>query len=1106
MSTKKRFLTLVLTLVLVFCCLPTTAFSVDNKAVGVEESVEIADTGISYLEQETESDELIGAVSELTALREENVKHFRLSNGLYQAVTYATPVHRKDKDGVWQDIDNSLELKAVEDVKCYSTTDSRVSFASEFKYGTELFYLRENGYSIALTPVTSGKITASTYPSVTTVKNSEKRSATVFDTVEEASRIDNQTKIMYTNIEESTDIEYVLRGNDIKENIIVNAPTSSYKYSFYLNLTGLVAKLDEYGNVIIADEKTKDVKYTIPAPYMFDDNGEVSYDVYYELKSSGESRYLLTVTANEKWINEEGRAFPVTIDPTVTQYNGIQDAMVNSSSVNANYGSLQTQYLADGKSIYIRAEMPALPIGATISAAWFAMSYYFSGSSGSMLAGAYQVLSSWNESTITYNNAPPVGDELLSSAILSAFSSITSTSPNETSFEITSLANQWYDGTADNYGIIIKRLESATHTLTNARIKSSETDYLPYLNITYSYKIPDGVYALRNAYGSTYWMTVNGNAADGGTIQQKTSTSSPANADVFDRTSLFKITHNGSFYVIRSMLNNNLTISISGTSIVTKEIPNKDADVASRDRFYIEWTGTGYLIRPVGTSNVIAMTESFETNLTVVPKTSATVMANWNLVQYTGNHKSGGIIYYPSEWSNHGIIEGTDSEISMVGWSTYPDANVIEASVPQEDAVLGGIEWDSTTRRGTFSAYSPGCVTVAKKTYQYDGILKSTGTWEFSIVPQAGTYYIRNVQSGKYVETGTSTAEGTLVHQWDFNTSDQEKWVIEYVPNSGGYIRFKSAYSNLYLGIDSSNTTVVKQYVANNYTSWKIDRTVSGNYILINKATESSGNVLAVPLGTTINGTNLTQLTHVDDTKYNDEWELYIINYFAVVNNYYDYGYTVRYDESEETSRQNIYQYCNAVAEVYVRQLGLEIQFGTAEYYGSVADVCKGTVTSENVTVECNHSGQVHTERDTLILDFLGSHTGSETVTNVLWSGHKIMSTSSNEERQENRSCSSGTSIYVLKIAEIDRANLSQSVLLHELNHQFGAKDHYHEEMTVDGETVCKFSDICSDCGTTPRPFGCVMNSSTQEITSDDIFCSDCLNEMREHLESHHRY
>ena len=46
---------------------------------------------------------------ELTDLREQNVKHFRLEDGSFTAVTYDYPVHYQDADGRWQNIDNTLQ-------------------------------------------------------------------------------------------------------------------------------------------------------------------------------------------------------------------------------------------------------------------------------------------------------------------------------------------------------------------------------------------------------------------------------------------------------------------------------------------------------------------------------------------------------------------------------------------------------------------------------------------------------------------------------------------------------------------------------------------------------------------------------------------------------------------------------------------------------------------------------------------------------------------------------------------------------------------------------------------------------------------------------------
>lgn len=46
--------------------------------------------------------------TEILSRRERTIKHFNLGNGIYQAVSYGMPVHRRDANGEWIDIDNRL--------------------------------------------------------------------------------------------------------------------------------------------------------------------------------------------------------------------------------------------------------------------------------------------------------------------------------------------------------------------------------------------------------------------------------------------------------------------------------------------------------------------------------------------------------------------------------------------------------------------------------------------------------------------------------------------------------------------------------------------------------------------------------------------------------------------------------------------------------------------------------------------------------------------------------------------------------------------------------------------------------------------------------------
>jgi hypothetical protein len=51
--------------------------------------------------------------------RSESVKHFRMSDGSFMAVSYGVPVHYEDQQGQWQDINNiPVMTTSVSDSQC----------------------------------------------------------------------------------------------------------------------------------------------------------------------------------------------------------------------------------------------------------------------------------------------------------------------------------------------------------------------------------------------------------------------------------------------------------------------------------------------------------------------------------------------------------------------------------------------------------------------------------------------------------------------------------------------------------------------------------------------------------------------------------------------------------------------------------------------------------------------------------------------------------------------------------------------------------------------------------------------------------------------------
>ena len=101
--------------------------------------------------------------------------------------------------------------------------------------------------------------------SYTSVNNTRYVRPESFDTVEEAARIDNRASISYSDVMNETNIEYILTGNDIKENIVVKARRDSYEYTFSLTLKGLEAELMKTGEIALRDKESKEDRYTIPA-------------------------------------------------------------------------------------------------------------------------------------------------------------------------------------------------------------------------------------------------------------------------------------------------------------------------------------------------------------------------------------------------------------------------------------------------------------------------------------------------------------------------------------------------------------------------------------------------------------------------------------------------------------------------------------------------------------------------------------------------------------------------------------------------------------------------------------------------------------------------
>ena len=155
-------------------------------------------------------------VAEEISKREQNVKHFRMDDGTYKAVQYEGSVHFMLNDE-WTDYDNTLtevdadeeenENKSVKNKDLKNTLADYSVRLSKKTNGKKFVRIEKDGYKLSWYYTKADKVTA-------------KITETVDDdddfTLEKIS-----SKVVYENVYENTDFEYIVSPDGLKENIIL---------------------------------------------------------------------------------------------------------------------------------------------------------------------------------------------------------------------------------------------------------------------------------------------------------------------------------------------------------------------------------------------------------------------------------------------------------------------------------------------------------------------------------------------------------------------------------------------------------------------------------------------------------------------------------------------------------------------------------------------------------------------------------------------------------------------------------------------------------------------------------------------------------------------
>lgn len=298
------------------------------------------------------------------------------------------------------------------------------------------------------------------------------------------------TSVGYANVLAGVSLQYVARGNSLKEYILIDQQQENYDYIFRMNLTHLVPAMQYDGGIYLNDTETGETVYTIPAAYMTDASDAYSDAVEMEIQKEQEGVYFFKISADKDWINAEERVFPVQIDPTLNRELEVYDDIMgfylcqdDPNEKTTNNGSMYVGYDSSGNGnmrTYIQIKnLPALPSDSVICAAVFNMGVrsYSQSDCPKLYVQAKEVTGMDWTSNHTWGNIP-TGSIVLDQCTIGA-----ATKGEYVSWDITPLVKQHYEAGNDSEDILGFTLMP--------HLEMGENPSPPYAN-TSLYLVPDG--------------------------------------------------------------------------------------------------------------------------------------------------------------------------------------------------------------------------------------------------------------------------------------------------------------------------------------------------------------------------------------------------------------------------------------------------------------------------------------------------------------------------------------------------------------------------------------------------------------------------------------
>jgi len=415
---------------------------------------------------------------EMTKERNEFSKYYINDDGTVTVDTYSVPIHYKDSNGYWIDIDNTLKT----DIDLLTVTNNNslldINLSKNTKIG-ELASIEVDDYKVSWSIENLKSSNGIVENNLATTRNGSSPIS---------------SKMTYNNILENTNLEYTLTSYALIEEMVFSKLPNYDKIIYNIKVDNLKARLDNKQVIFYDKNNIEKEIFRFSVPFLIDsaENPNINMNVGVELKTTT-TGYQVIHHLDTEWLKSDDIVYPVTLDPVVTSYqhySNIADTYTNSTNANTNYSNesyLQIGKINGNNYTYIKINsFPVLPGDAEITSA--KLNYYLNYGTGSWgLIDIYSLNNSWTSSTLTWNSQ----STLVSSAQLydTSLTPISSGGYYKYDVDITEWFKDYYSGEIQNYGFMLKyqneNYNDCNWIYASDNLSISST-YLPSITITYS--------------------------------------------------------------------------------------------------------------------------------------------------------------------------------------------------------------------------------------------------------------------------------------------------------------------------------------------------------------------------------------------------------------------------------------------------------------------------------------------------------------------------------------------------------------------------------------------------------------------------------------------